>query len=276
MPVELRKRKAVEPAPAPPAKKKNSIIKAAAKVKDVVTGGSKPSKANGTSSTTKVAAGDTISLETFGGEIETNDGTKTTLEKLVDESRAGVVLFTYPKASTPGCTTQACLFRDSYEPLTATGFSIFGLSKDSPKANTTFKEKQKLPYPLLCDPSAGLISAIGMKKAPNGTTRGVFVIDKTGKVLAAEPGGPAATVEVVKKLVAGSSTSAPVAENVGSVAESEKVMGEAKTRKAVPATNGVNGTNGASKEDIAKADVAAQVANTAELLDSNKAKPAGL
>jgi peroxiredoxin Q/BCP len=51
----------------------------------------------------KVEVGDTIDLDTFGGEIETNDGEKTTLKKLVDESKAGVVLFTYPKASTPGC-----------------------------------------------------------------------------------------------------------------------------------------------------------------------------
>lgn len=54
---------------------------------------------------------------------------------------------------------------------------------------------------MLCDPAQTLISAIGFKKAPKGTTRGVFVVDKAGKVLAAEPGGPAATVEVVKKLV---------------------------------------------------------------------------
>lgn len=48
-------------------------------------------------------AGGSITLEGFGGEVETNDGTKTTLAKLVEESKAGVVLFTYPKASTPGC-----------------------------------------------------------------------------------------------------------------------------------------------------------------------------
>ena len=70
-----------------------------------------------------------------------------------------------------------------------------------PKANTTFQTKQKLPYPLLCDPSATLIGAIGLKKAPKGTTRGVFVVDKQGKVLVAEPGGPAATLAAVKKLV---------------------------------------------------------------------------
>lgn len=144
------------------------------------------------------------------------------------------------------------MFRDQYTPLTATGFSIYGLSKDSPKANTTFKEKQKLPYPLLCDPSSTLISAIGMKKAPASTTRGVFVVDKSGKVLAAEPGGPAATVEVVKKLVGGGA--APVAE--------------------APVAEDVNGTNGATKEDIAQANTAAEVANTAEKLDSNEEKPA--
>jgi len=85
--------------------------------------------------------------------------------------------------------------------LTEAGLSIYGLSTDSPKANTTFKDKQKLPYPLLCDPSASLIEAIGLKKAPKGTTRGVFVVKKDGEVLAAEPGGPAATLDVVKGVV---------------------------------------------------------------------------
>ncbi|GFP56957.1 hypothetical protein ACSS6W_004502 [Trichoderma asperelloides] len=149
----------------------------------------------------KVAVGDVIDLEGFGGEIQTNDGEKTTLKKLVDDSKSGVVLFTYPKASTPGCTNQVCLFRDSYEPLTADGLAIYGLSADSTKANTTFKEKQKLPYPLLCDTQATLIAAIGLKKQPKGTQRGVFVVNKEGKVLVAEPGGPAATVDRVKALV---------------------------------------------------------------------------
>lgn len=98
-------------------------------------------------------------------------------------------------------TNQVCLFRDSYEPLTADGLAIYGLSADSTKANTTFKEKQKLPYPLLCDTQATLIAAIGLKKQPKGTQRGVFVVNKEGKVLVAEPGGPAATVDRVKALV---------------------------------------------------------------------------
>ena len=103
-------------------------------------------------------------------------------------------------ASTSG-TNQVCLFRDNYESLTSTGLSIYGLSADSPKANTTFHTKQKLTYPLLCDPSAKLIAAIGLKKTPKGTQRGVFAVDKDGKVLLSQPGGPAGTVEAVRKLV---------------------------------------------------------------------------
>lgn len=133
-----------------------------------------------------------------------------------------------------------CLFRDSYEPLTATGFSIFGLSKDSTKANTTFQTKQKLPYPLLCDVGGTLISAIGLKKAPAGTQRGVFVVDKSGKILAAQPGSPSGTVDVVKKLVAGGAAPAE----------------ETKT----------------TSEEVKTADTAAEVADTAEKIDSKDEK----
>lgn len=93
------------------------------------------------------------------------------------------------------------MFRDGYENLTSTGLSIYGLSTDSPKANTTFKTKQNLPYPLLCDPNATLIGSLGLKKSPKGTVRGVCVIDKTGKVLLLEPGSPVGTVEAVEKIV---------------------------------------------------------------------------
>ncbi|KAI1350673.1 thioredoxin-like protein [Xylaria sp. FL0043] len=247
MPVELRKRKAPAPAPAPepPAKKRSKVSKAAAKVKATVKGAAtaatvtsaKPAVTNGSSKSGKPVVGDVISLDGFGGEVETNDGVKTTLKALVDESKAGVVLFTYPKASTPGCTNQACLFRDSYTDLTKQGLLIYGLSTDSPKANTTFKTKQNLPYPLLCDPSAALIGAIGLKKAPKGTTRGVFAVDKSGKVLLAEPGSPAGTVNAVKKLVAAGDSSTAKAEAVadkptnGEVAE-EKKAGEATEKPA--------------------------------------------
>lgn len=111
MPPQLRKRKAPasESTPAPPAKKKGPVAKVIAKVKEAVS--PKATKTNGATSAAKVAVGDIITLEGFGGEIETNDGLKTTLKQLLEESKAGVVLFTYPKASTPGC---------KYSPLNTT------------------------------------------------------------------------------------------------------------------------------------------------------------
>ena len=138
--------------------------------------------------------------------------------------------------------------------MTATGLSIYGLSIDSPKANTTFKTKQKLPYALLCDPSATLIQAIGMKKAPKGTTRGVFVVDKSGKVLAAETGGPAATVDVVKKIIA----------DMGGDSEAKGVE-KAEERAFAEEGNEVG--------DKKMADTAAEVADTAEGMDGTP-KPA--
>jgi peroxiredoxin Q/BCP len=111
--MELRKRKeAPAPPPAPAPKKTTKTTKAAkpastvTKVKEAVkekVAAVVASATNGSSDAAKPAVGDTINLDGFGGEIETNEGVKTTLKALVDESEAGVVLFTYPKASTPGC-----------------------------------------------------------------------------------------------------------------------------------------------------------------------------
>ncbi|KAM3420667.1 hypothetical protein BST61_g3922 [Cercospora zeina] len=212
--VELRKRKEAPPPP-PPAKKRapsKAKTKKDAPKEDPVEAAKAPEvsvddapAAAATAAAPKAGppkVGDSIDLDGFGGEVQTHSEETTSLAKLVKASKAGVVLFTYPKASTPGCTTQVCLFRDAYDDLTAAGLSIYGLSNDSPKANKNFVEKQKLQYPLLCDPKQTLIGAIGLKKPPKGTTRGVFVVDKSGKVLATAPGGPAPTLEVVKKVVA--------------------------------------------------------------------------
>ena len=99
--VELRKRReAPSDGPQPPLKKTTSAAKAEPELGSDV---APTSAANGTSNGTKLTVGDSIELEGFGGEIETQDGEKTNLKKLVNESKAGVVLFTYPKASTPGC-----------------------------------------------------------------------------------------------------------------------------------------------------------------------------
>ena len=111
--VELRKRKTPPPAPAPAPKKerKTKATKANGKSETVAEPAApEPSAvpAAAPEPETKAASGtpkpgDKIDLEGFGGEVETNDGRKVTLKSLVDESKEGVVLFTYPKASTPGC-----------------------------------------------------------------------------------------------------------------------------------------------------------------------------
>lgn len=200
--VELRKRKA--PTQLPVAEKRTRKGQRSTTVPE----GVPQENESSTVSEGFLEVGNKIILDGFGGEIETNDGIKTTLYKLVNESKSGVVLFTYPRASTPGCTKQACMFRDNYDYLTSTGFSIYGLSADSPRANTTFKAKQSLPYPLLCDTASSLIAALGFKKAPNkGTTRGIFAVDKEGTVLLLQPGGPDATVEAMRQLIARKSSS---------------------------------------------------------------------
>ena len=107
-----------------------------------------------------------------------------------------------------------------------------------------------------------------MKKAPSGTTRGVFVVDKQGKVLAAEPGGPGNTVAVVRELVGGTGEAGAAAE-AGDGAEESKVEKEIEEGKPVlneaEQSTGVNGT-AEQKDDAAEADVAADVADTAEKL----------
>jgi peroxiredoxin Q/BCP len=123
--VELRKRKEAPPAPEKPAKKKSGpkSKKDAEKLEDTVEkagnavpaaagdgGATAPGETNGAKSGGPPKAGDTITLKGFGGEVETQDGKPVTLMQLVDESKAGVVLFTYPKASTPGCKSRPSVF----------------------------------------------------------------------------------------------------------------------------------------------------------------------
>lgn len=103
MPVELRKRKAAPTQPEP-VKKKAATAKTTKKAAPKAEKATEEVKSKSTATTTAVPrVGDVISLEGFGGELQTQDGASTTLESLIASSKAGVVLFTYPRASTPGC-----------------------------------------------------------------------------------------------------------------------------------------------------------------------------
>ncbi|MDX6198714.1 MAG: thioredoxin-dependent peroxiredoxin [Actinomycetota bacterium] len=106
-----------------------------------------------------------------------------------------VVLYVYPAAMTPGCTTQACDFRDSLSSLHAAGYQVIGLSPDKPEKLATFREKEGLTFPLLSDPSKEVLNAYGAYgekqlygKTVVGVIRSTFVLDEQGKVVMASYG----------------------------------------------------------------------------------------
>ncbi|KAF7324496.1 AhpC-TSA-domain-containing protein [Mycena kentingensis (nom. inval.)] len=94
----------------------------------------------------------------------------------------GLVLFLVPKADTPGCTTQACAFRDVYADFTGLDYNVYCLSSDLPKAQAKWQTKKELPYPLLSDPKRTLITVLGAGEGGK-TKRSHFVFAKGGKLL---------------------------------------------------------------------------------------------
>ncbi len=82
------------------------------------------------------------------------------MQELVKDS--GVVLFFYPRANTPGCTKQACGFRDEYKKFQDAGYKVFGMSADKPKSQLNWKNKHSLPYSFLCDPEFKVGAEAGM------------------------------------------------------------------------------------------------------------------
>lgn len=105
-----------------------------------------------------------------------------------------VVIYFYPKDDTPGCTTEACGFRDVYDQILEKGAVILGISPDSVKSHEKFKKKFELPFYLLSDPDQEVIKYFGAwgEKSMYGKTymgliRSTFVLDEEGKVLRAFP-----------------------------------------------------------------------------------------
>ncbi|GFR51781.1 hypothetical protein Agub_g14238, partial [Astrephomene gubernaculifera] len=94
-----------------------------------------------------------------------------------------LVLFFYPKAATPGCTKEACSFRDEYSRFTSAGAAVFGISSDSPEENAAFAAAQRLPFPLLSDAGAILRKSFGVKSDLLGLLPGrqTYVFDTEGR-----------------------------------------------------------------------------------------------
>ena len=121
-------------------------------------------------------APDFSALDQDGNKVELNDfkGKK-------------LVVFFYPKASTPGCTAEACNLNDNYDRFQSKGYEILGVSADSAKRQANFKTKYGFQYPLLADEDKSVIEAFGvwgpkkfMGKAYDGIHRTTFVIDENG------------------------------------------------------------------------------------------------
>lgn len=119
--------------------------------------------------------------------LETDDGAKFKLSALKGKK---VVLYFYPKADTPGCTTESCQFRDAVSQFQAMGVEVVGISPDTPTDQAKFKSKFELTFPLLADTEKAVAMAYGVWVEKNmygkksmGVERSTFVIGEDGKIL---------------------------------------------------------------------------------------------
>ena len=108
---------------------------------------------------------------------------------LSDYKGKKLIVFFYPKASTPGCTAEACNLSDNYKTLQKQGYNILGVSADSQKRQENFKNKYKFPFPLLADEDKTVINAFGvwgpkkfMGKEYDGIHRTTFIINERGVI----------------------------------------------------------------------------------------------
>lgn len=118
--------------------------------------------------------------------VGTNAGGKVSL---ADFKGKNVILYFYPKDDTPGCTKEACAFRDSYSDFTKKGAVVLGVSTDSTKSHDKFVEKFQLPFTLLADEDKKIVEAYGvwgeksfMGRKYMGTNRVTFLIGPDGKI----------------------------------------------------------------------------------------------
>ena len=117
---------------------------------------------------------------------ETQSGEKISLNSLKGKP---VILYFYPKDDTPGCTKEACGFRDLYKEFQEAGAVVLGVSTDSVKSHGKFAEKFSLPFPLLSDPEKEMVEAYGvwgeksfMGRKYMGTNRVTFLIGPSGRI----------------------------------------------------------------------------------------------
>src|SRR5690625_4356121 len=125
--------------------------------------------------------------------LSAHDGSEVSLAVLREQADRGVIVYFYPKAATPGCTTEACDFRDNLASLTAAGYTVVGVSADPIGDLQAFAADHHLTFPLLSDDGAIVAKEWGTwgEKTVNGRTftgvlRSTFVIDPHGKISLAQ------------------------------------------------------------------------------------------
>ena len=114
--------------------------------------------------------------------LQNQDGTPVDIMEFIGQKT--VVLYFYPKDDTPGCTKEACSFRDQYTVFQDLGCEVIGISSDAPKVHKEFAIKYKLPFPLLADEKKEVRTLFGVPKSLFGLLPGrvTYIIDKTGVV----------------------------------------------------------------------------------------------
>lgn len=112
------------------------------------------------------------------------DGTTRSLE---GERGRPVVVFFYPADGTPGCTAEACAFRDAWSRYTEAGVMVFGVSGDAQESKAAFAEKEKLPFPVLADPEHVWAKAFGVGSTLGMMERVTFLLDRDGKIAKVYP-----------------------------------------------------------------------------------------
>lgn len=124
--------------------------------------------------------------QTVSFSLPNQDGDQVSSEDLAGKK---YVMFFYPRAMTPGCTTESCDFRDSYSEFGDAGYEVIGVSPDPPSRNRKFKEKEGLNFDLISDEDHDLAESLGAwgekklyGKLSKGLIRSTFVIDENGEV----------------------------------------------------------------------------------------------
>ena len=118
--------------------------------------------------------------------LQSDSGQTVSLESLRGKK---AVLYFYPKDDTPGCTVEACEFRDNWRAVQATGARVFGISPDGVESHQKFRRKYQLPFPLLADPDHRVAEAYGAwgekvlyGKKRMGILRSTYIVDEQGRI----------------------------------------------------------------------------------------------